>query len=430
MLTRRGFLSTLAVPPALGLLADPGRAAAIGRELSAHPGSPEDVAADEDFWSRATEAFTLDRSLVNFNNGGVSPSPAVVQQALARALAFANEAPAHHMWRIQEPQRETVRVGLARLFGCDAEEVAITRNASEGLQTCQLGFDLRSGDVVVASDQDYPRMLTAFRQRERREGIRLELVKLPVPCEDDDELVRRFEDAIVEHRPKLVLMCHVINLTGQVLPVRRVVQMARGHGVPVIVDGAHSFAHLVFEQSDLDCDYFATSLHKWLFAPFGTGMLYVRRARIAALWPLMAATDEQTADVRKFEEIGTHPCPVRLAIAEAIRYHDALGPQRKLARLLYLRDRWAKRVLENSRVRLHTSLAPGFAGGFATVEVDGIAPEDLFQHLWDAHRILTTPIEHEDFRGTRVSPGVYSTLGEVDRFADALLAVARHGLPA
>ena len=434
---RRELLNAALALPGAALFArlDPARAPGLAAELAQRDGDPEEDAADEDLWREVQQAFTVDRSIVNFNNGGVSPSPRVVQEALARHLAFANQAPAHNMWRVQEPHKESVRARLARLFGCDAEEVAITRNASEGLQTCQLGHDLRPGDEVLTSTQDYPRMVNTFKQRERREGLVLRQVALPAPVEDPAEIARRFEAGITD-RTRLILVSHVVFLTGAVLPVRDVVELGRARGIPVIVDGAHAFAHVPCSRDALGCDYYATSLHKWLFAPFGTGMLYVRRERVADLWPLMAAPADRTDDVRKFEEIGTHPVPVPLAIAEALTFHEALGPERKLARMVYLRDRWARRLLEHDRVRLHTSLAPGAAGGFATVEVAGVEPSALVQHLMRRHQILTTPIVHrgqgEDdaFQGVRVSPSVYSTLEEVDRFTDAMLDVVANGLPA
>ena len=205
--------------------------------------------------------------------------------------------------------------------------------------------------------------------------------------------------------------------------------MARKRGVPVIVDGAHTFAHWDFDHRDLDCDYYATSLHKWLFAPHGTGLLYVRKDRIPGLWPMMAAPDRMDDDIRKFEEIGTHPAANYLAIAEALTFHQGVGPARKGARLIYLRDRWAKRLLEHDRVRLHTSLEPGNACGIATVQIDGLDPVDLAGHLWDAHRILVVAIKHPEFEGIRVSPSVYSTIQEVDRFSDIMEKAVRDGLP-
>ncbi|MEE8278717.1 MAG: aminotransferase class V-fold PLP-dependent enzyme, partial [Thermoanaerobaculia bacterium] len=346
MYSRRQFLGAL-VAPAAGTIAyaalNPSRALAVARELASHPGSPEAVASDESFWFEVQQAFTVDRSLINLNNGGVSPSPAIVQQAMKRHLDYSNTAPPYSMWKVLEPQREPVRERLARAFDCDREEIALTRNASEGLQICQFGFDLRRGDEVLITTQDYPRMITTFKQRERREGIVLTQFQIPVPAEDPDEIVSLFERNITPHT-RLILMCHMINLTGQILPVRQVVRMARKKGIPVIVDGAHTFAHFAFDQGDLDCDYYATSLHKWLFAPHGTGLLFVRREKIPGLWPLMAAPDAMDDDIRKFEEIGTHPAANTLAIAEALTFHQGLGPSRKEARMIYLRDRWARRL--------------------------------------------------------------------------------------
>jgi len=424
---RRGFLGAALAAPALPTL-DLARAAAVGRTLAADDREPVDVARDELAWREVQTAFTVDRSLVNLNNGGVSPAPRFVQDAMDRRLAYTNELPSHHLWRVLEPQREHVRTRLARAWGVDAEEIAITRNASEGLQICQFGFDLEPGDRVLTTDQDYPRMLATFRQRAAREGIVLDTFPLPVPSEDPAEIVRRFEERITP-RTKLLLCCHVINLTGQVLPVKEIVAMARRHGVPTIIDGAHGFAHFDFKLSDLDCDYYATSLHKWLFAPIGTGLLYVRRERIGDLWPLMAADDSLKDDIRKFEQIGTHPEAGPLAIGEALTFHEGIGPKNKEARLLYLRDRWAKRLREHDRVHLNTSLAPGFAGGIANVRVDGLDTRELARWLWTERGIYTIGIGHPDADGLRVSPSVYTTLEEIDRFAEAVEHALEHGLP-
>jgi selenocysteine lyase/cysteine desulfurase len=430
--SRREFLSAL--PPVGAGFAlclprfDPARAARAVEAFASFEGTPEQAARDESRWFEVQQAFTVDRSQVNLNNGGVSPSPAPVLDAMKRHLDFSNEAPAHNMWRLLEPQVETVRQRLARLFGCDTEEMAITRNASESLQTCQLGFDLRAGDEVLTTTQDYPRMITTFEQRARREGIVLKQFQIPVPAEDDDEIVRLFEEHITE-RTRVILMCHVINLTGQILPVKRVVAMARKKGIPVIVDGAHSFAHFEFSNEELDCDYFGTSLHKWLFAPHGTGFLYVRRDKIPDLWPMMAAQEKQQDDIRKFEEIGTHPAANHLAISEAIGFHLGIGPANKEARLRYLRDVWALRLLENDRVVLNTSLDPRFSCGIANVRVDGVDTRELQKHLWQEYRILTTSITHDELDGLRITPSVYTTQEELDRFCDAIERVLRDGLP-
>jgi selenocysteine lyase/cysteine desulfurase len=222
----------------------------------------------------------------------------------------------------------------------------------------------------------------------------------------------------------------MINLTGQILPVRELNAMARRHGIPLIVDGAHALAHFDFSLADLDVDNYSTSLHKWLFAPHGTGLLYVRREKIPEIWPLMAAPEAQTDNIRKFEEIGTHPAANYLAIGEALTFHQGIGGARKDARLVHLRDYWAKPLLELDGVRLHTSLEPGFACGIANVEIEGVEPGPLVNHLWDRHRIIAVAINHEEFRGIRVSPSVYTQLEELDRFVDAMGHVAKRGLPA
>lgn len=298
------------------------------------------------------------------------------------------------------------------------------RNSSEGLQICQQGFDLQPGDEVLTTTQDYPRMLTTFRQRERRDGIRMRQFPIPVPCEDDEKIVELFESNITRDT-KLILMCHMINITGQILPVKKVVEMARRYDIPVIVDGAHTFAHFEFDHSDLGCDYYATSLHKWLFAPHGTGMLYVKKEKIESLWPMMAAPDSLDSDIRKFEEFGAHPAANFIVIAEAITFHEAIGGKRKEARLKYLNDYWIDQVSGHGRTRLHTSRNPDFACGIATIQVEGIDSAELADRLWKRHRIIVTPILHDEFEGIRGTPNVYTTLPELDRFADALDTIIR-----
>lgn len=427
---RRQFIGSILKPAAAIWAAVAINPLAISKTLAAirgKPGSPEEIARDESYWFEIQGAYTTDRTLINLNNGGVSPAPAAVQEAMQRYLNYSNTAPVYAMWQILEPQRETVRKRLARFFGCHPEEIALTRNASEGLQICQFGLDLKPGDEVLTTNQDYPRMINTFKQRECREGIVMRQFSLPVPAEDEDQIVGLFEEHITP-RTRLILMCHMINLTGQILPVKKVAQMARRKGIPVIVDGAHTFAHFTFTRDDLDCEYYATSLHKWLCAPHGTGMLYLRRDRIQDLWPLQAAPDCDNDDIRKFEEIGTHPAANYLAIGEALTFHQGIGPERKAARLIYLRDRWAKRLLKQDRVRLHTSLKPGKACGIGMVEIMGIDSVEVVRHLWERHRIIVTPIVHPEFEGIRVTPHVYTTREEIDRFSEAMETIITKGI--
>jgi len=388
-----------------------------------------DDARNEDLWREVQQAFTCDRTKINLNNGGCCPSPRVVQEAMSRLLEFSNDLPTYNLWQVLEPQREPLRQRMARQWGCDPEELAFTRNTSESLQTLQFGLPLERGDEVLTTTQDYPRMLSAFEQRSRRDGIVLKKIQLPLAHDDDALIVRAFEQAITA-RTRMILICHSINLTGQLLPVRAVVAMARAKHIPVIVDGAHTFAHLDFKFADLDCDFFGTSLHKWLYAPHGTGLLYVRRDKIGSIWPLMAAPQTLDEDIRKFEEIGTHPAANTLAIGEALTFHQGIGARRKQERMYYLRDCWAQRLAKQERVRFNTNLDRRFSIGIANLRVEGIETPKLQAHLWKEHRIWTVAIDHPEFNGLRITPSVHNTLEELERFCEAIEAVIAKGLPA
>jgi selenocysteine lyase/cysteine desulfurase len=405
---------------------------AISRVKSAVAASgdapPDQLAANEDFWFEVQQAYDVDRSLLNLNNGGVAPSPRVVLDAMQRHTEFTNHLPSRHLWDVLDPQVEPVRKRLAAHFGCDAEEIAITRNASEALEICLLGIDLQRGDEILCTSQDYPRMRQTLMQREKREGVVMKTFPVPTPPEKLSDLTRLYEQNI-SPKTKMILTCHVINITGQILPVKEIVELGRARNVPVIVDGAHSFGQFPFKHADLDCDYFGTSLHKWLSAPIGTGVLYVRKSKIADLWPLMPPPETTAVDnIRKFEEIGTHPTAPRLAIAEALMFYEGIGAERKAARLRYLRDRWARRLVDLPKVKLYTSLKPEQSCAIGTVGIEGIKASDLSKHLFDKHRILTTPIEHEHINGIRVTPNTYTTLAEVDRFAGVMEQIVAKGL--
>ena len=382
-----------------------------------------DVATDESYWAEIQQAFTLDRTLINLNNGGCSPSPRVVHEAFKRYLDISNQAPVYHMWQILEPNIESVRRRLAREFGCDAEEMAITRNASEALQIAQLGIDLKAGDEVVTTNQDYGRMLDTWDQRVRRDGITVKKLSFPVPPPSMDDLAARLIGAIGP-KTKVLHFCHITNLTGQIFPVKQICDAARARGVKTIVDGAHAFAHFPYTAADLGCDYYGTSLHKWLLAPIGTGFLYVRRENIEGLWGLQPTSAGRAKDIRKFEEIGTHPAANHNAIAEALTFHEAIGTERKAARLRYLRNRWAKRLTETGKFRIHTSMDPAQGCAICTVQVLNVQTDKAVQQLWERWRIIATPINHAEFTGIRVTPNVYTTLDEIDTFGDAMEKIA------
>ncbi|HML15567.1 MAG TPA: aminotransferase class V-fold PLP-dependent enzyme [Bryobacteraceae bacterium] len=380
--------------------------------------APGEVAADEDYWAEIRDCFTVDRNVINLNNGYVSPSPRVVQDAMRRYLDFTEMGPWHTMIDNLEHQIEAVRTRLADVAGCDPEEMAITRNASESLENAQYGVDLKPGDEVLTTNQDYPRMLTTFRQRERREGIVLKTISFPVPPPSMDDLYQRFERAVTP-KTKLILVCHITNRTGQIFPIRRICDMAHARGIPVIVDGAHAFNHFPYKLSDLDCDYYGVSLHKWTCAPIGTGFLYVKKSRIAKTWSLMASSERQDNDIRKFEEIGTHPAANHNAISQALIFNENIGIERKAARLRYLRDRCAHRLSENAKVKTLHSEDPAQSCGIGFLSFrGGVDAQKIQEVLWKNHGVITAYSPHAEYTGLRITPHIYSTVRDIDTFSE------------
>jgi isopenicillin-N epimerase len=390
--------------------------------------SPMAVAEDELYWAEIQRAFDADRTMINLNNGGISPTPTHVLAQMIRDLQFTNELPVEHMWRILEPRMSSTRRELAKEFGCGEDEMAIVRNASEALEIMIYGLDLKRGDEVILTNQNYGRMITTWQQRARREGIVIKTISFKVPPPSDQYIIDQFAAAITP-RTRVIEVTHITNLTGQVMPVQGIMRLARPKGIEVFVDGAHAFGHWPMKRDDLEVDYYGTSLHKWLHAPIGAGFLYVRKEKIPTLWPMMAAAETQVNDIRKYEEIGTHPQANFNAVSAALAFSQGMGFDRKIARLRFLRDRWANRLMsESARVKVLTPLGPDKGGAICLFNVDGIDPVKLGGWLSEKYRIVTTPIVHPEFQGIRITPSVYTSLKEVDTFTDAVLKAIKTGI--
>ncbi len=385
--------------------------------------TPEEAAEDEDYWSVIQQAFTVNPNIINFNNGGVSPSPGVVQDAVERYNRFSNEAPSYFMWRILDQGREPLREKLADLAGCDANEVAINRNATEALNTVIYGLDLTKGDEVIGTKQDYPNMINAWRQRALREGIQYTQISFDFPIENDETIVKAFEQAITP-KTKLLHITHVLNWVGQIMPVKKIAQMAHKKGAEVLVDGAHSFALLDFKVPELECDYFGTSLHKFLSAPIGSGMLWIKKDKIEKIWPLLCNDNPRSADIRKFETLGTRSFPIEQGIGEAINFHNGIGAKRKEERIRYLKNYWASKAKNIPGVKLHTSLKSKFSCAICGVSINNMTPGELDNELFANYKIHCTNINRENIRVVRITPHVYTTIKDVEKLVRALEEIA------
>jgi selenocysteine lyase/cysteine desulfurase len=391
--------------------------------LSLNRISPLQAANDEELWARMAQAYTVSPSILNLNNGGVSPQPKVVQDAVDRYYHLSNEGPAYYMWNILDKGREPLRQKLAELGGVSAQELAINRNATEALATVTYGLTLSKGDEIIMTKNDYPNMIHAWKQKELRDGIKIKWLSIDLPFENDDSIVKAFADA-TGPKTKIWHITHMINWTGQIMPVKKLCEEARKRGIISIVDGAHTFAHMDFKIRDFDPDYYGTSLHKWLCAPFGTGMLYVKKENIAGLYPLFPNDKPQSDDIRKFETLGTRSFAPEQAIAQAIDFHNAIGSKRKEERLRYLKNYWCEQFTKNSRIKLNVSLKPEYACALGNFSIDGVDPDTITSKLFTEHQIHVVSIKWEKISGVRVTPHVYTSTKDLDRFINAVMKIA------
>lgn len=385
--------------------------------------TPEEIAGDEDYWSIIQQAYTVDPNIINLNNGGVSPSPRIVQEAVDRYNKMTNEGPSYFMWRILDQGREPLRQKLAALAGCSPEEIAINRNATEALNTVIYGLDLQAGDEVLGAKQDYPNMINAWKQKALRQGIVYTQLNFKFPIENDDEIVAAYEKAITP-KTKIIHVTHMVNWVGQIMPVKKIARMAHAKGIEVICDGAHSFGLMDFKIPDLECDYFGTSLHKFLSAPIGSGMMYIKKDKIGKIWPLVCNDNPRGTDIRKFETLGTRSFPIEQGIGEALNFHNAIGPKRKEDRIRYLKNYWANKVKDIPGVTLSTSLKPEFSCAICGVSVQGLTPQELDKQLFEKYKIHVVGITWENVSCVRVTPHVYTPLHDLDTLAAAIGEIA------
>ncbi|MGI9161261.1 MAG: aminotransferase class V-fold PLP-dependent enzyme [Saprospiraceae bacterium] len=379
---------------------------------------------EEDFWRQVRQAYATSPTLINLNNGGVCPAPRAAMDALDYYNRMCNEAPSYYMWRILDQDREPLRENLATLAGADPDEIAINRNATEALNTVIFGLNLKAGDEVVLSKYDYPNMINAWKQREKRDGIRLVWVDLALPSEDADYLSQAFISKFTD-KTKIVHVTHMINWCGQILPVRRIADAAHDRGIEVLCDAAHSFALLDYKISDLGCDYLGTSLHKWLCAPFGNGLLWIRKEKIPQVWALLSNDKPDGDNIRKFESLGTRNFAVEMATGYSLDLHNLIGSRRKQERIFFLKNYWMERVADVPGIQFFTPRSPKWSCAIGVFGLPDKKPAELSDILLTNHKIHTTGIEWEKIKGVRVTPNVYTTTEDLDKLVGAIRKISK-----
>ena len=381
--------------------------------------TPQEAAQKEDFWSDIRQAYRIKPDYINLENGYYSMQSEEVLKAYISHVKEVNYQASYYMRTRQFDDKTAMRQKLATMLGCATEELAITRNTTESIDSVILGMDWKAGDEAVMAMQDYGAMLDMFKQQARRYGIVNKVISLPNHPQSDEEIVDLYEKAI-SPKTRLLMVCHMVNITGHILPVKKICDMAHRHGVEVIVDGAHAFAHIDFKINDLGCDYYASSLHKWLGCPLGAGILYVKKDKIKNLWGMLADNGYADDDIRKLNHTGTHPVHTDLAIANAIQFHEKIGSQRKEARLRFLQEYWTKQVRNIKGITVNTPADTQRACGIANVGVSHLKPAVLAKTLFEKYKIWTVAIDYANVQGVRVTPHVYTTTEELNMFVKAL----------
>jgi len=413
---KREFLRTLG-GASLGALLTPSQLLAFEQE------NPASLAPRDDLWSELRAQYRVPTDFIHLEHGYYSMQATPVLEAFIQHVRDVNAVSSRYMRTVQVENKARVRGKLAALAGCTPDELIITRNTTESMDTVISGFDWKAGDEAVMSVHDYGAMIEHFALMERRYGIVNRMVQVPIDPASDDEIVETYARAITP-KTRLLMVCHLINITGQVLPIRKICDMAHARGVQVMVDGAHAFAQLDYRIPDLDCDYYGASLHKWLGAPLGAGILYVRKDRIRALWPLFGDRNFADDDIRKLNHTGTHPVHTDLAIENAIAFHEQIGITKKQERLRWLQQYWTTKAREIPRVRLYTPRDPARTGAIANVGIDGMNPGTLAKTLMERYRIWTVAINTAGVSGVRVTPQLFTTTTELDQLVTALRELA------
>ena len=383
------------------------------------------LAKDEDFWTGIRNQYLLKPDYINLENGYYNFLPQPILNKFIEHIKEVNYQGSYYMRTVQFDNKKNIAARLAGIAGCLPEELVITRNTTESLDLVIGGFDWKAGDEAIMAVQDYGAMLDMFDQIQNRYGVVNIKLSVPNHPKNDEEIVNLYASAITA-KTKVIFVSHMINITGQVLPIRKICDMAHTKGVQVIVDGAHAFAHVKFRIDELDCDYYAAALHKWLSTPLGAGLLYVKKNNVKNLWPLLADGEKDINKINRLNHIGTHPVHTDLTINDCMDYYEMIGAERKEARMYFLQNYWTSKVRNLPKIVINTPADASRSCGIANVGIEGILPADLAKRLMTEHKVFTVAIDYANVRGCRITPNLYTTTKELDSFVQALKTMSNN----
>lgn len=381
------------------------------------------LASDEAFWREIRKQYLLKPDYINLENGYYNFIPQPLLEKFIGHVREVNYQGAYYMRNYAVENKKRVTAKLAALMGCSAEEVAITRNTTESLDIVIAGKHWEQGDETIMAEQDYGSIIEMLKHVGDRYGVVNKMISIPNHPKSDEEIVALYENAITT-KTKLILVSHIVNITGQILPIRKICDMAHARGVEVCVDGAHAVAHFKFNIPDLHCDYYGASLHKWLSTPLGAGLLYVKKEKMPNIQPLIVGWEKQPYKILRISHTGTHPSHTDLTIEDSIDYYNMIGAERKESRLRYLQEYWTIKVRNIPRIIVNTPAESHRACGIANVGIEGIKPADLAKRLLEEHKVYTVAIDGANVFGCRITPNVYTTTAELDHFVKALKMLA------
>ena len=394
--------------------------------LSLNESLPKEL-SDKKLWKEIRSHYKLKPDYINLESGYYNIIPKPVLENFIKHVKMVNYEGSYYMRNNLIYNKDRITERLGSIFGSNKDELCITRNTTESLDLIIGGFPWKKNDEAIFAEQDYGAMKSMFEQISSRYGVNNKIISIPNHPKSDEEIIKIYESEITS-KTKLIMVCHMINITGQILPIKKICEMAHSYGVDVMVDGAHCIGHFNFKISDFNCDYYGSSLHKWLATPLGAGLLHVKKNKISKIWPLLGDSNKNPNDIKRLNHIGTHPVHTDLAINNSIDYLEWIGVERKEKRLRFIKNYWVNRLKGIKNIVINTPFEEHRSCGIGNIGVNNLTPEKLAKILMEKYKIFTVAIDYANVKGCRISPNVFTNIAELDRFIDSMVSISKGNL--